>query len=119
VSGIGSDTVLLVFLLFCRIGGCLMIMPGFSSPRIPIQVRLFLSAAATLALTPLLLPNLQTALPDLSNARLAGLLISETLVGALIGMMGRFFFMALQFMATTVAQLVGLTKSGGTHIEDK
>ena len=53
------ETVLLVFLVFCRIGGCLMLMPGFSSPRVPVQVRLFIAIAVTLALTPLLLPTLQ------------------------------------------------------------
>ena len=34
MSAIGPETVLLVFLLFCRIGGCLMLMPGFSSARV-------------------------------------------------------------------------------------
>ena len=28
MSPIGPETVLVVFLLFCRIGGCLMLMPG-------------------------------------------------------------------------------------------
>ena len=35
-----------LFLAFCRIGGCLMLMPGFSNPRIPVQVRLFMAFAA-------------------------------------------------------------------------
>ena len=42
-------------MLFCRIGACLMLMPGFSSPQIPAQVRLFVALAVTLSLTPLLL----------------------------------------------------------------
>ena len=46
----------MVFLLFCRIGGCLMLMPGFSSARVPVQVRLFIAVAVTLALAPLLEP---------------------------------------------------------------
>ena len=63
------DTVLLVFLLFCRIGGCLMLMPGFSSARVPVQVRLFIAVAVTLALTPLLLPALRAALPQVCARR--------------------------------------------------
>ncbi len=31
------------FLLFCRIGGCLMLAPGFSSSQIPMQIRLFVA----------------------------------------------------------------------------
>ena len=39
-----------LFLAFCRIGGCLMLMPGFSSARIPMRVRLFVAMAASAAL---------------------------------------------------------------------
>ncbi len=115
---IAADTVLLTFLLFCRIGGCLMLMPGFSSPRIPVQVRLVLAIAATLALMPLLLPMLQKDVTDLSLPRLIGFIVSETAVGALIGVMGRFFFLALQFMATAVAQFIGLGTLPGPPIEE-
>ena len=40
------------FVLFCRIGGCLMLAPGFSNTQIPTQVRLFVALAITLTLTP-------------------------------------------------------------------
>ena len=49
---LGSHLALGVFILFCRIGGCLMLAPGFSTAQIPTQVRLFIALAATLALTP-------------------------------------------------------------------
>ena len=38
-----------------------MLMPGFSSARVPVQVRLFIAVAVTLALAPLLLPVLRAA----------------------------------------------------------
>ncbi|KAB2917478.1 MAG: flagellar biosynthesis protein FliR [Hyphomicrobiaceae bacterium] len=115
---IGPDTVLLAFVLFCRIGGCLMLMPGFSSSRIPVQVRLFVAVAITLALAPVLVPVLQKALPDLSPQRQLALLVSETMVGALVGLMGRLFFMALQFMATAAAMFIGFGTMPGAPIED-
>ena len=34
--------VLSVFLVFCRIGSCLMLIPVFGSARVPVQVRLML-----------------------------------------------------------------------------
>ncbi len=117
---ITSETILAVFLLFCRIGGCLMLMPGFSSTRIPLQVRLFLTMAVTLALSPLLLPTINAVLlPQAATPPLVlGLIFSETFVGALIGLIGRLFFMALQFMATAAAQFAGFSPMGGTPIED-
>ena len=48
------------FVLFCRIGGCLMLAPGFSNTQIPTQVRLFVALAVTLTLTPLLLGRVPT-----------------------------------------------------------
>ena len=118
MTPIASDTILYTFILFCRIGGCLMLMPGFSSPRIPPQVRLFIAISATLAMVPVLLPTLQAAVQDLSLSRMGGLILSETAIGALIGLMGRMFFLALQFMATAVAQFIGFAAMPGAPIED-
>jgi flagellar biosynthetic protein FliR len=113
----GADTVQLVFLAFCRIGGCLMLMPGFSSARVPVHVRLFIAVAVTLALSPLLVPMLRAALPQVAPDAMLALIVSETVVGALIGLMGRLFFLALQFMATAAAMFIGLSNTGAP-IED-
>jgi len=114
----GPDTVLLVFMLFCRIGGCLMLMPGFSSPRVPLQARLFIAIAVTLALAPLLLPALQATvkLPALSTV--LKLLVAETLTGTFIGLLGRVFFLALQFMAAALASFIGYAGLPEIPIED-
>lgn len=115
---IPPETILAVFLLFCRIGGCLMLMPGFSSSRIPVHVRLFIALAVTLALSPLLIPTINSAVPNLEPTVVLRLIGSETLTGALIGLIGRLFYMALQFMATAAAQLAGFNPVGGAPIED-
>ena len=114
----GADTVLLVFLAFCRIGGCLMLMPGFSSSRVHVQVRLFIAIAVTLALSPLLVPVLRAALPALPADTVFALLVSESIIGILIGIMGRLFFLALQFMASAAAMYIGLGNMPGAHLED-
>ncbi len=118
MSAITSDTVLLVFLAFCRIGGCLMLMPGFASSRVPMNVRLFIAIAVTLALSPLLVPILQAAVPQVPTPTVIVLLISETIIGALIGVMGRMFFLALQFMATAAAMYIGFGNMPGAPLED-
>lgn len=117
MTQIGSDTVLLTFLLFCRIGGCLMFMSGFSSARVPMQIRMFLALAVTLALTPLLLPPLSRELAQLSPQLGLQLLVSEILIGSLIGLMGRMFFLALDFMGSAVATYTGFTNLPGIPIE--
>jgi len=118
MMAIGPELVLLVFLIFCRIGGCLMLMPGFSSSRVPVNVRLFIAVAVTLALAPTLLPGLRAALPTLPDATVVSLLVTESTIGILIGVMGRMFFLALQFMASAAAMYIGLGNLPGTPIED-
>jgi hypothetical protein len=49
-SGSSLDAVIAAFLAFCRVGGCFMLMPGLSSVRVPMQVRLFVAVAVTLRL---------------------------------------------------------------------
>lgn len=113
-----SDTVLLVFLLFCRIGGCLMVMPGFASPRVPVQIRLFVAVAVTLALTPLLLPDVRAAVLRPRQSALLVLLVAETITGIFIGLLGRIFYLALQFMASALASFIGYAGFPGMPIED-
>ncbi len=117
MTPISSDTVLLTFLLFCRIGGCLMFMPGFSSSRIPAQIRLFLAFAITLALAPILLPDLSKAVAELSPGRDLQLLMSEVTIGSLIGLMGRMFFFALDFMGAAIASFTGFSNLPGIPLE--
>ena len=75
---------MLVFaiLIFCRVGACIMVMQGLSSPRVPMHIRLFIAIALSLALMPLLLDELQAAVPTLPGpAQLAVLMISEIVIG--------------------------------------
>jgi flagellar biosynthetic protein FliR len=118
VIPITSDTVLMTFLVFCRIGGCLMLMPGFASPRVAVHVRLFLAVAVTLALAPLLVPSLSAEIKTLSPATAAQLLVSETLIGAIIGLMGRIFLVGLQFMGVATASLIGFSGMSDPPIEE-
>ena len=118
MSAIGSTTVLTAFILFCRISGCLMLMPGFSSPRVPVMVRLFLCVALTLALTPFLGGAIEKLVRDASALALLRLIISETLIGGLIGLMGRIFFAALETLGTSIAMQIWLANALGAPVDD-
>lgn len=117
MTAVTPDTLVHTFLIFRRIGACLMVMPGFSSPRVPMQVRLFLATGVTLALTPFVLPAFVGFL-DIGPAMLLRLILSETGTGVLIGMMARFFFLALQTMATAMATATGLGQLPGMPIDE-
>lgn len=118
MTELASDAILAVLVIFCRIGGCLLVVPGFATPRIPMQIRLFVAIAVTLALSPILMPVVKEASPSTSLAVLLPLMISESIVGLMIGLMGRAFFSALQFFATAVAMFVGVGGMMGVPIDE-
>jgi len=115
---LGPETVLAVFILFCRIGTCIMLMPGISSARIAPQIRLFLALAVTLVLTPLLITRSEAAVAGLTLPGLAQLIVSEMLIGAMIGILGRLFFMALEMLGNAVTLAIGFGAVPGTTVED-
>jgi flagellar biosynthetic protein FliR len=114
---VGAHIVLGVFILFCRIGGCLMLAPGFSNAQIPTQVRLFVAIAATLALAPLLIGRLP--LQSLSDDPIPTLRViaTELLIGGSIGLMARIFIIALETMAVASATGLGLANPFGVEME--
>ena len=112
-----SVPVLAAFVVFSRIGACLLLMPGFSSPRIPVQVRLFIAVAVALALTPLQIDAIRPIVADGQPVHLLHLMGSELLIGAAIGLFGRVFFAALEFIGVAVAMSVGLSANLGAPVE--
>lgn len=116
MTALGPHLVLTAFLLFCRIGACLMVMPGFSSPRVPARIRLFIAVAITLALVPPLEGKVGKAITDDAPVVVLGLILSETLIGAVLGLMARMFFLALEFAGAAIAMLIGLQNTPDTMI---
>lgn len=115
---LGPETVLGVFVLFCRIGATMMLMPGTSSSQIPAQVRLFLAVAVSLALAPLLVDTVRPAIADERPAGLLWLIGGELLIGLFIGLLARAFFIALQALATVLANAIGFSGIPGSQIEE-
>ncbi len=113
------QTVLWIFLYFCRIGAMLMVFPGYSSTFIPVRVRLMLAIAITLALSPLLLglPGARPAGGEPSAGALLYLAIGELLKGLALGLMARLFFLAFEFLASAVSMFIGLGNFPGAPAE--
>ena len=101
--------VLSVFLVFCRVGSCLMLIPANGSARVPVQVRLMLclGASAAVAATIGEPAELRQGIPPLTTV--ASLVAVETGKGLFISFMARFFFAMLQFLAEAAANAIGLS----------
>ncbi|MEQ8824465.1 MAG: flagellar biosynthetic protein FliR [Filomicrobium sp.] len=113
------DYVIPTFVIFCRIGGCFMLVPGLSSGRIPVRFRVYIAVAVTLALAPIIVPDYLAAYGKVEGARLVELIINEALVGASIGLSVRVFMAALEFMGTAIAMFIGLGTLPGVSPADE
>jgi flagellar biosynthetic protein FliR len=96
------------FVIFCRVGSCIMTLPGFSASHIPVRIRLYAAFAATLALSPLLWDSIERVVIDAPLSQILPVILGELLLGSLIGLSARLFFLALEALATFVAMTIGL-----------
>jgi flagellar biosynthetic protein FliR len=94
-----------------------MLAPGVSNAQIPMQIRLFAAVAITLSLAPLLLG--QAPLQSLGDDPISmlRLIATESLIGAMIGALGRLFFSALESLAVAAANLLGLVNPFGVEVD--
>ena len=71
------------FMIFCRIGSGVMLLPGFGESYVPKRIRLSIAIIISLLLTPLL----EKVMPTFPNSAitLTLMIISEILLGLLIG----------------------------------
>ena len=115
-----STAILTTFLIFCRVGTCMMVAPGYSRSNIPVQVRLFLAINVTLMLFPLLETIVRPVVVDATTSAILRLIFSELAVGFTIGLTARIFFSALETMATFIATAIGIGTAGvvedGEHV---
>lgn len=110
-----QGTVLALFLVFCRIGGCVLAMPGFSSARVPELLRVFVAGGLSIAMLPVLW---DTVYPAVSNtgATYIGLIVSESLIGVMYGLLARLYTLGFQFAASIIAMMVGYTSPGAADV---
>ncbi len=111
--------LLWAFLYFCRIGGMVMVFPGYSSARIPVRVRLLLAVGITAALAPLLtaLPGAAPPQGEVTPEALLALIAGEGAKGLTLGLVGRMFFLAFEFLATAMTQFIGMGNFPGMPAE--
>jgi flagellar biosynthetic protein FliR len=110
-----QGTILALFLAFCRMGGCIMVMPGFGSARIPIQIRLFTAVAVSMAVLPVLWETIYPK-ASLPGASYVALIFSESLIGIVYGLIARLYTLSMQFAGTVLTMSIGFTAPGGHDV---
>lgn len=110
-----QGSVLAAFAVFCRVGGCIMVLPGFGSFRVPMQVRLFAALAVSVGLTPLLWDTVYPRVND-APADYLYLVGSELLIGIVFGMIAHFIVLGLQFAGTAMQMVTGFNVAGGMSV---
>lgn len=113
-----SEPVFVTFVVFCRVGAAMMLMPGFGSTRVPAPVRLLLALACAMALMPLLYRPVVSQLAGFPEHARLYLLVNETVTGLALGFMARLFLLGLQFGVITAANAVGLAGVPGLPVDD-
>lgn len=99
-------------LVFCRIGACIMLMPGYSSFHIPQQVRLFLALAVSISITPLVVTVPVEAGQTAGTHWALTAIAAELTVGVLMGSIGRVLFASVQFAGGIIAPSTGFGGQG-------
>lgn len=107
-----EGTILALFAAFCRIGGCIMVLPGFSSFRVPVQIRLFIAVAISMALLPVLWDTLYPSVQAGGRVYIA-LVGVELLIGVTLGLIARYIVLALQFAGTGMSMAIGFNAAPG------
>lgn len=113
-----SLAVLVAMLVFCRIGSCLMLLPGVGGRNLPMQVRLFLAVAFSFVFVPVVYGLVAPHAENVTVGRLLALIFGEMLIGALLGFLVRIYIAALETLMNFAAQAVGLSGITGMSVED-
>ncbi len=104
-------------LVFTRVSTCLMLLPGFSSVQVPINVRLFIALGVAIAVYSLAQIPFNYSIP-IRPEQIFKLMAGEFLIAAALAIPIRFFFLALSFLGEVITQLIGLTPIPGGPIDD-
>ncbi|MEN3147297.1 flagellar biosynthetic protein FliR [Neorhizobium sp. IRAMC:178] len=110
-----QGTILALFLAFCRMGTCVMVLPGLGSGRVPVQVRLFVAVALSMAVLPVLWDQIYPKASE-PTATYLGLIFTEASIGAVYGLIARLYTLGMQFAGTILTMSIGFTAPGGHDV---
>jgi len=101
------QTALIYMLIFARMGTMVMLMPGFSSSRLPVRMRLTIALVFTFIMYPLVFGHYPVEAVTFYPA--IALLFMEVGVGLILGGVTRLLMSAAQTAGATIAFQTGLS----------
>ncbi|AKK20384.1 flagellar type III secretion system protein FliR [Candidatus Liberibacter africanus] len=109
--------IMSLFLIVCRIGSCMMLLPGLSMAYIPMQVRLCFAMAFSIVLLPFLWDTI-----DIQNfedrSYYLKLVMLELFLGCVYGLSIRVYTLGLQFVGGVISTAIGLNLQPSMGISD-
>ncbi len=103
-----QDLLWLHFIVFLRVGPVMSLFPGLGERSVPVRVKLVLALAVTVIITPATASELSHLVAK--PPPIGWLVLSETLVGLIIGIGIRLFLLALQTAGAIAAQSTSLAQ---------
>jgi len=97
-----------LFLVFCRVGSCFMLLPAFGSPFVNPWVRLGLALAISLVMVPIV-PGIPPV-PD-SAPLLAAYVVTEMAIGLMIGSVAKIISASLHVAGTIISMQASLAQA--------
>lgn len=102
-QGIAASQAEGLALIFLRVGAAMATLPAFGEQSVPRRIKLVLTVVFTAAIAP-------AVLPGLAEARLIDGFAPEVLIGLLLGLVVRFFVLALMMAGTIAANATSLSQ---------
>jgi flagellar biosynthesis protein FliR len=101
----------LVFLVvLARVGGLVTFAPFWAHRAVSAKIRIILAAVLALALTPLLMSQIEAPPTEISQLTL--ILTGEILIGLVLGFVGRMVFSGFELAAHLIAAQMGFSLAG-------
>lgn len=104
----GELAIWSAFLVFCRVGAAMALLPAFGEQVVPQRIRLVLALAFTAIVAPIVSPDLPQ-----SDGQLMQPLAAEVFAGLALGIGLRLFVFSLQIAGTMAAQSASLSQLFG------
>src|ERR1041384_6404235 len=104
-----TDNLFQFFMVFCRLGSAIMLLPGFGEAYVPVRVRLAFALMFSLALMPMLADRVPVLPADLDRFVLA--LGSEIGIGLFFGSLCRIILMSVISAGSIIALQTGIANA--------
>lgn len=109
LENILTNQLFAFLLIFTRVGGAVMLMPGIGETYVVPRIRLFLAILIAMVLHPLLYKSMPAE--PASTAVFATLILNEAMIGFFLGTMMRMLMLAIDFAGNAMSYHMSLANA--------